>query len=313
MKVSVIYNPNATGLDKVVLDCAYQNFKSQNMKVKLCESKYPGNVIKLVKQANKNSDLIVSLGGDGTLGEVFKAFGETKQKANYIHIPTGTANDTADNFKLYKGNPIKSIELFSNINNCDLKEVDMVTAGTVPFGYVSCCGTFTNLTYDTPEIFKKRFGKIGYYMYSGIMAFTTLPDIIHKPLKLTYQKDGGLITTEALTMIVSNSKAFAGFNIFKDANITDGLFEVNILKKLPKKDLIPILYNLFDEKNPFDTKKYPKYIDSFTTDNFKVKFETENQNVHFNHDGDHVLMPLDSDNSLEYKVSSKIKMLLPNK
>jgi len=313
METTIIYNPNATGLDISVLDHACLNFMMQNMNISLLESKYSGNVIELVKEANENSDLIVSLGGDGTLGEVFIAFGETKQKANYIHIPTGTANDTADNFGLYKGKPIQSINLYSNIDNCILKEIDMMTANNIPFAYVSSCGTFTNLTYETPKSLKKNFGKLGYYMFSGVMGLTTVPDIIHKPLKLTYKKGSKLITTEALTMIISNSRTFAGFNLFKDASITDGLFEVSILKQIPRKELIPILYNLFkeDAKN-FDIKKYPEIIDSFTTDNFKVKFEEEPK-LGFNHDGDHAFVSLDRHKTIEYKVSSKVKMLLPNK
>ena len=63
----------------------------------------------------------------------------------------------------------------------------------------------------------------------------------------------------------------------------------------------------------FDIYKYSKYIDTFTTDNFKVIFENGEPRLGFNHDGDHAFVSLNDDNSLEYKVSKKVKMLLPQR
>lgn len=314
MEAAVIYNPDATGFNKYLLTETFRNFAEQGMKVKLYESRYSGHVVDLVKKTNETSDLIVSLGGDGTLGEVFLGLGDTTQKARYIHIPTGTANDSADNLGLYKGRPRTSINAYANLDNCISEEVDMVSANNVPFGYVSSCGTFTNLTYETPKSFKKCFGKLGYYLFVALMSFKTLPGIIHKPLNITYEKNGKLITTEALTMIVSNSKTFAGFKLFKDAHITDGLFEVSILKNFPKKRLLSFASELLmhDSKN-FDINQYPEYIDTFQTDNFRVSFNSGEPDLGFNHDGDYAYVPLNADNTVEYKISKKVKMILPKR
>lgn len=314
MKSSIIYNPNATGMNDEVLNNLNMTLTRQGMDVATLESRYPGNSIELVKKANEDSDLIFTMGGDGTLGEAFRAFGDAEQKANYAHIATGTANDTANNLGLFQGSVYSSIKLYDNINNCMVVLVDMLTANGVPFAYVSCCGTFTNLTYETPKSFKKTFGKMGYYMFSGLMGLSCVPDVLHKPLRLSYVMDGEVKSTSALTMLVSNTKTFAGFKLFPEAKINDGIFEVTVLKSLPGKSTPKAISTLlYKDGENFDIHSYEKYIDTFQTDNFKVVFENGEPRLGFNHDGDHAFVSLDDDNSLEYKVSKKVKMLLPQR
>ena len=314
MKAAIIYNPNATGMNEDVLRSMNMTLNKQDIVVNDVESRYPGQVIDLVKKANLDSDLIVTMGGDGTLGEAFRAFGEVNQQAHYAHIATGTANDTASNLGLYQGSIYSSIKLYENLNKCILVDVDMLTANDVPFAYVSCCGTFTNLTYETPKSLKKTFGKMGYYMFSGLIGLSCLPDVIHKPLKISYNMNGENKITSALTMIVSNTKMFAGFKLFPNAKINDDLFEVTILKGFPGKKTPQALSQLLykDGKN-FDFEKYSKYIETFQTERFKVIFENGEPRLGFNHDGDHAFVSLNDDNSLEYKVSKKVKMLLPQR
>lgn len=314
MKSTVIYNPNATGMHEDVLKRMDATLEGQNIEVSNLESKYPGNSIELVKQANEDSDLIVTMGGDGTLGEAFKAFGEVEQRAHYAHISTGTANDTANNLGLFPESVSSSVKLYEDLNKLMIVPVDMLTANGVPFSYVSCCGTFTNLTYETPKILKQAFGKMGYYLFSGLRGVSCLFDVFHKPLKLSYKTHGEKKNTSALTMIVSNTKTFAGFKLFPNANIDDGKFEVTILKNLPGIDTLKAVAELLCEDGTnFNFEDYSAFIDTFETDEFTVTFENSNPNLTFNHDGDQAIVPLDEDNRVEYKISKRVKMLLPQR
>ena len=314
MKATIIYNPNATGMNDEVLRGMDMTLEHQDIEVDNLESKYPGHAIELMKEANENSDLVFTMGGDGTLGEAFRAFGATQQKANYAHIATGTANDTADNLGLYQGSVYSSVKLYENLNKCLVVPVDMITANDVPFSYVSCCGTFTNLTYETPKSFKKTFGKMGYYMFSGLIGLSCLPDVFHKPLKISYEVGGERRITSALTMLVSNTKTFAGFKLFPEAKINDGIFEVTILRGLPGKSTLKAISELlYKDGENFDIYKYDKYIDTFQTDYFNVVFENGEPRLGFNHDGDHAFVSLNDDKTIEYKVSKKVKMLLPQR
>ncbi len=314
MKVAIVYNPNATGMSNEALRSMVMTLEKQDVCVSEQMSKYPGQAIDLIKKSNEDSDLIITMGGDGTLGEAFRALGEVDQNALLAHIATGTANDTASNLGLFQGSIYSSIKLYDNLNNLMVVPVDMITANGVPFSYVSCCGTFTNLTYETPKSLKKTFGKMGYYMFSSVMGLSCLPDVIHKPLKISYEKDGVRNITSAMTMLVSNTKTFAGFKLFPSADISDGIFEVTILKGLPGKHTLKALSELlYKDGENFDIYKYSKYIDTFETDNFKIVFEDGEPRLGFNHDGDHAFVSLDENNAIEYKVSKKIKMLLPQR
>lgn len=309
---TIIYNPSATGMNDETLKCMENILLKQDLKVKSLESKYPGNTIELVKKANEKSDLIFTMGGDGTLGEAFRAFGDINQKAYYAHMSVGTANDTADNLHLLKGNVYSSMKLYENLNNCAIVPVDLITANEIPFSYVSCCGTFTNLTYETPKSFKKQFGKTGYYMFSGLIGLSTIPDIVKRPLKISYDMNGKTRVTEAITMIVSNTKTFAGFKIFPKANISDGMFEVTVLRKAPGLKSAKLISELlYKDAQNFNPKAYEKYIDMFQTNNFKITFDSGEPKAGFNHDGDHTFVSLDDNNTIEYKIKKKVKMLLP--
>lgn len=314
MRASIIYNPNATGMNEDVLKSMNMTLSKQGIMVNEFESRYPGHIVELVKKVNDDSDLIVTMGGDGTLGEAFRGLGDIDQKSLLSHISTGTANDTANNLGLYQGSVYSSIRLYENLNECMVIPTDMLTANGLPFAYVSCAGTFTNLTYETPKSFKKTFGKMGYYIFSGLVGLSCAPDVIHKPLKISYEKDGEEVITKAMTILVTNSKTFAGFKLFPSASISDGIFEVTILKGLPGVKTFSALSKLlYKDGEKFDFDKYSKYIDTFKTDNFKVIFENGDPRLGFNHDGDHAFVSLNDDNSLEYKVSKKVKMLLPQR
>ena len=111
MKASIIYNPNATGMSEDALKSMNMTLKKQGADVLEFESRYPGHVVELMKKANFDNDLVITMGGDGTLGEAFRALGECEQKAFLAHISTGTANDTANNLGLYQGSIYSSIKL----------------------------------------------------------------------------------------------------------------------------------------------------------------------------------------------------------
>ena len=97
MKTTIVYNPKATGFNKDVLNRAYANFRNQGMTVQTFKSTFSGKLPELVKKANKESDIIVTLGGDGTLGEAFEAFPSGKL---YKYV-VGLTDDPAEAKKTF--------------------------------------------------------------------------------------------------------------------------------------------------------------------------------------------------------------------
>ncbi len=306
MKINVLYNPKASGMNAEVLEKVRKELQIVG-EVTLKESTYKGHIIDLIKESNETSDWIITLGGDGTFGEAFKGLDDVTQKANYTHISMGTANDTAHNFNLAPGNIDKSLELLKKAEETD---VDMISVNDIPFGYVSALGAFSKVTYSTPAYLKKTLGKFGYYLFSGISCLSEVPNLFN-PMQIRYSKNGEIIYTKALTTIVSNTTTFGGFKLYPSAKINDGLFEVTILKSLPIGKMNQILPELMENgAQNFDIASYPENLDTFQTDYLEISSDSFKEKESLNHDGDECQIPLEDD-KLTYKVKKKLKMLLP--
>ncbi len=305
-KMAVIYNPVATGMRKLSLERVRKLF-SKRWKTDLLESKKAGDTPILVRKANEDYDWIVTMGGDGTMGEAVRALNKVPQHGVYSHIPVGTTNDIANNFGMRGYDPYTLIEKMTDSPDLKMIKMDALEVNGQAVGYISACGAFTDIPYRTPRILKKLFGTFGYYAMAGMMGPEIIHDLIKKPLKLRYYRNNRLYETEALTLLVSNSRNFAGLNLYPKASISDGKFEVAILKKIPFAKLLDFGLEVTNYKDGnLKLEDYADYIDYFQTDNFKVMIETEKDAL--NNDGDEYRTDL---GKVRYDIKKKIKVIVP--
>lgn len=301
-KCSLIYNPVSSGFSEKILEEVGNVIYNKGYDLNLLESKFSGHITDLVKQCN-DSDLTISMGGDGTVGEAMKGYREIEQKSLYSHISTGTTNDIATNFRLVKNNPLKSAEMIVNGTPCSM---DIMSVNDEVFAYVSCFGFLTNVPYETSYKLKKNFGDFGYVM----RAFSH--DLLRKipKYKINYTIDGITKENECLLGVVSNSNGFAGIDIYKDINLDDGLFEVLLVHDLDLKTILKLMREYFT--NSVDLTKYNDIITMTKTNNLKIEFIDKTPIHPIDNDGDMAKFNLDENNRcLEYHYDGKIKMLLP--
>lgn len=304
-KCSLIYNPVSSGFSNKTLDEVSSVIYNKGYDLNLLESKKAGHVVELVKEAN-DGYLTISMGGDGTVGEALKGYKEIEQQSYYSHISTGTTNDVAANFGLLKNEPVESAKLILNGNP---HKIDTLSVNGESFAYVSCFGFLTNVPYDTKLSLKRRFGKFGYI----IRAFSH--DLLAKRpnYKIRYTIDGVKNDATCILGAVSNSKAFGGVNIYKDAKIDDGVFEVLFLKDINLKVMLSMIKDYF-VKNSIDLSQYSDFLVSVKTDNIEIEF-LDLLPVHpIDNDGDRAEFEINENNRyLNYHYDGKVKMLLPNK
>ena len=301
---SLIYNPVSSGFNNYNLEKICELISKKGYNLKLMKSEYSGHVTQLVKEANKG-DLTISMGGDGTVGEVLKGYQGIKQNSYYSHISTGTSNDIAPNLGLLKKDPIKSAELILNGEPC---EMDLISVNENPFAYVSCFGFLTNVPYETDYELKKKYNKMGYVIRAFKHdIFKSIPDY-----KIKYIIDGVEKETTCVLGAVSNSKGFGGVDVYKDVKIDDGLFEVLFVKNINLKNLLKLIKEYF--QNSIDLTNYSDIITCVKTDNLKIEFLDKVPAHPIDNDGDRVDFKLDNENRyLDYHYDGKIKMLLPKK
>ncbi len=302
-KCSIIYNPISTGFNIKVLEGVTTVFERNGFNIKLIKSRHPNHIQSIIPYENDNTDLIITLGGDGTYGEAIQGFNECEQKALYSHVAVGTSNDVAKNFNL-STNPILTA---SSILTGKEKDIDIINVNNTCFGYVSCFGALTDIPCKTKLSLKKRFGKNAYLISAIPDIFKLIKNKIPS-YNITYNKNDELIRSNCLMGFVSNSKGFSNVNIYPNADISDGLFEVMIIKNVNNKFIFNVLKDYL--LNKIDLNKYNDFIDVFKTKSIDICFNgTSPKRV--DNDGDIANIDLTNNGSLSYRADKKIKMLLP--
>lgn len=293
---SVIYNPNSSGVKGTKVIDEVCKVLETNYEVKIYKSDGPGLGTKYVKEANKDSDLIISIGGDGTFDEIIRGIYNEDQRAVIGHIPMGTTNDLGKTFNLV-GNPIESLK---KILLGKETKLDILTINDIPYAYVAAFGYLTCIASDTPENLKKAIGKSAYVLYGGTQSLRK-PEIYN----IKYEIDGKKYRTECILGAISNSKGFAGFEFYNDFKLNDGKFEVMFIPNMSKIEMIKILKTIaIDKKTIVDN---PAIVVHKNVSKIKIKFD-KNPIDNWTLDGEKQVLPKE----IEIKVGKQIKVLLPD-
>ena len=234
-KCTVIYNPHSGKRLNLDLERLNNILKSYGYTTEFKLSKYKGYVTEVMQKIDK-TDLVISIGGDGTFNEIMTGNLKRDERLLVSHLPVGTTNDIGNMFG-YEKDIYKNLEL---LLDGKVKNIDICTINSKPFVYVAGFGKFMNISYDVKRDLKKRFGYLA-YLVEGIKEF------FHKTklYELSYTIDNETYHGLFSFMIVSNANRIAGINEFyKDVKLDDNKFEVLVSNFTRKKDLVKSLYYL---------------------------------------------------------------------
>lgn len=198
-------------------------------------TEYKGHATEIIENLEK-TDLVISIGGDGTFNEVMLGNFKRKRRILLAHLPHGTANDIGAMYG-YKKSIIKNLHLL--LDGCE-KNIDICTINGIPFTYCAAFGKLTNISYETPKSMKKKYGYLAYLIYGlkEIRGKIKLYDIKYKIDDKEYQNKFSFI-------LVSNANRIAGINNFyENVLLDDNRFEVLFCKLSSKKDIIKAMYHL---------------------------------------------------------------------
>ena len=236
---SIIYNPNSSGVNGTKVIDEMKEILNEKYEVKTFESNKSGLGSKYVKEANKISDLIISIGGDGTFNDIIRGIYNEEQKALLSHIPMGTVNDLGRTFNL-NNNPIESLK---RILNGKVTNIDVLTINGVPYGYVAAFGYLTGVSSETPEQLKKALKKSAYILYGGTKALKK-PEVYN----VKYEIDNKEYNVQCILGAFSNSKGFAGIEMYSKFKLNDGKFEVMFIPNISKLEILKALKEVVVDK-----------------------------------------------------------------
>lgn len=248
-KMMLLVNPNAgKGGYKSVLAEILAVFSSNDILPTVYFTRYPGHSSELIEKNASGYDLVVCLGGDGTLSEVVSGMMKLSERRPIGYFPLGTANDVSRTLGI-KGK--SAGEIARRIVEGNTIKYDVGQFGEDKFfTYIAAFGAFTDVSYVTPQDKKQALGHLAYMLE----AVKRLSKLTH--YKAIVEYDGGIISDDFIFGAVTNSTSVAGL-VHLDSNqvqLSDGMFEVLLVKtpqdiKALNEIISAVLSNNFNQQN----------------------------------------------------------------
>ena len=203
-------------------------------------------------------DMIIAMGGDGTVHEVVNGIAGLKKRPILGIIPMGTTNDYARALNLPRNNPIEAAQVIANQNNIAM---DMGKFNDTYFVNIAAGGYMTDLTYEVSSEMKTRFGYFAYVIKGVQKAFQM------QPIQMKFEYDGGSFEGEASMFFVALTNSIGGFEkMVPDSHMMDGKFSVLVVKTANLLDIIPLIRQMMLSGDHINSE----HIHYFKTDILKV-------------------------------------------
>ena len=247
-KMLFIYNPNAgKGLLKAKLSDVLDIMVKAGYELVVYPTQSYKDAYRKIVHMDKDYDMVVCSGGDGTLDEVVTGMMklDKEDRIPIGYIPTGTTNDFANSLHISRD----IMEAADTVVHGKPFACDVGRFNKGVFVYVAAFGLFTDVPYQTDQKLKNALGHAAYVL-EGVKRLSNIPSY-----HIKLEADERVIEDEFMIGMITNSKSVAGFRSImgKDVKFDDGEFEVMLIKK-PKSliGLQEIITALLIEN--FDTK-----------------------------------------------------------
>lgn len=222
-RIVFIVNPKAgVNMQKRIRDSVDQNLNHRRFEYGIWHTEGPGHGADLARKAlAEDYDIVVAVGGDGSINEVGSALIGTK--ATLGIVPAGSGNGLATHLG-YGRNLDQAVR---KLNLAETKVIDCGLLNGRPFFNVAGIG-FDGLVSNLMRKQGKR-GLLPYFLKSVEAGLT------YTSRNCSIELDHRTIEEKCFVVAVANGPMY-GYNvqIAPDAELDDGLFNVVILKDAPR-------------------------------------------------------------------------------
>ncbi len=238
LRVRVIVNPSAgrqtaqKNMDRIIHDLLQDGTIRQ---AEVIETAGAGDAYRAARYFSPfQVDLVVAVGGDGTMHEVVNGLVDGHHQTPLAIYPGGTINDFARILQI----PREIEDYKAMIRQFKVKAVDVGKANDRYFFNVVAGGMMTDIAYRTPSESKTMFGQLAYF----INATLDLPNQLVRSIPVLIESDECTMESDILVFLVANTSSVAGFPcIAPQASYDDGLLDVLVVHKQNLLELLPIL------------------------------------------------------------------------
>lgn len=198
-------------------------------------TEYVGHASEIAEEAaNKNFDVIVAVGGDGTINEI--ATKVMQQHKTLGIIPFGSGNGLSRFLKI----PMDTAKAIEVLNIGKVQVVDTAKFNEKHFFNMAGMGFDAHIS----SVFagNKSRGLSGYLK----LGLKEMMD--YKPKTYEIEVDGTLYTRTAFVVSIANSSQYGNnAHIAPTASITDGLLDVCIIKAFPLYKIPVLAYHMLNK------------------------------------------------------------------
>lgn len=233
-KVKLIYNPFSGG-GKILknLDDIFEVYQSHGYVVDIFRISFNCDCEALLSNIEEYNHFLIS-GGDGTVNQVVNIIKKANKNIPIGILPGGTSNDFAAFLKM----PLNLKEACKRIMHSKVQNLDIGKINDKYFINVASAGIFSDISQNTSLTWKKRLGKIAYYL-KGIEEIAKV-----KKIKMNIKTDEFEIEEEVIAILVFNGKSAGLIELARKSEINDGFLHVLLIKPGNILDIINILKNI---------------------------------------------------------------------
>ncbi|MBQ9171174.1 MAG: YegS/Rv2252/BmrU family lipid kinase [Bacteroidaceae bacterium] len=291
IRILFIVNPISGTSDKRhIIDLIPKYLDSQRFRWTLCYTERKGHAAELVGEAIKEgTDVVVAVGGDGTVNEVARSLVHTDVALGII--PCGSGNGLARHLYIPM-NPDGALQVLADYH---VESLDYGIIDDVPF-FCTCGVGFDAFISD-------RFAKAGRRGLLTYIENTLKEGLKYKPDTYEITIDGERQTYKAFLIACANASQY-GNNVYiaPHASMSDGLMDVTLMEPFTVLEAPQIAIQLFNKTITTNSR-----IHSFRCQQLHIKRSATGV-IHF--DGD----PKDAGKELDVKLVPKgIRMVVNTK
>ncbi|WP_302778387.1 diacylglycerol/lipid kinase family protein [Porphyromonas uenonis] len=258
-KYLTIINPNSgTSRKTSIPELAYNILSENGSELYFVYTNEQGHVAQIIDDvAGQGFDVVIGVGGDGTINEVADAVRPTDMTMGII--PMGSGNGLARSLDI----PMDPEAALEVIRKGYIKRIDCCEANGVPFFVTFGVGFDAQVTasYD-----QKSFRGPLSYVLSTVDQF-----IKHKSSLYRLHLNGEVIEQKAFLVTCANADQYGNNAIIApEAELDDGLFDVVVIRNMSLLKAPQVAINLFT-KNINESAS----IDIYRTDHLVIEREEE--------------------------------------
>jgi len=255
-----IINPISGGKDKT----RFPAIAEQYLDATLFNAQYQftthaKHAYELARKAVENkTDVVVAVGGDGTINEVASALESSASLMGII--PCGSGNGLARSLNI----PLDNRKAVEALNKLDVEVIDTATLDQWKFFNMGGIGFDAHISHKFAKMVSRGFKG---YIKTAFKEITN-----YKPQLYKIEIDGKLIERRAFMISIANSSQYGNnAHISPQASLKDGLLDVCIVKPFPLYHFPVMGYHLFTK-----TSNKSRYIEIIKGKNIRIQTDKPN-------------------------------------